>query len=85
MKVDDTLAADESLSWILYVLRDDGDYDRVAIFTAEAQRSMFCECNERDETLAYHMAHELAALLEYDNLETRYSYTRKSRRIGRAR
>lgn len=60
---------DPNLSWAVYVERQsDDDYDLAAVMPANER---YEECTASDdgfhtETLAYHLAHELAAALQHN-------------------
>lgn len=60
------------LSWAIYVGRQsDDDYDLAAVMPA-SERYVTCPASAgdfREETLAYHLAHELTAILQYDGAD----------------
>jgi hypothetical protein len=58
---------DDRLFWAIYVQRQtDGDRDLVAIMPASGRTTECPAYDYRRETVAYHLAHELTASLEYD-------------------
>lgn len=58
---------DDNLFWAVYVQRQtDHDRDLVAIMPASGRITECPAYDYREETVAYHLAHELTASLQYD-------------------
>lgn len=61
------LCASVEYAWALYTPREDGDFDLLATFPNTSDYSVECQAQDyQTESLAYHAAHELSALLSYN-------------------